>query len=74
MGKGIKDKVAILGMGGIFKEPVVVTDDDGNDSIAVRHIIRLTLGYDHRIVDGADADQFMVAVREYLESFNEDIG
>jgi len=70
----LQPQVAILGMGGIFKEPVVVTDEDGNDSIAVRHIIRLVLGYDHRIIDGADADQFMVAVREYLESFNEDIG
>ena len=70
----LQPQVAILGMGGIFKEPVVVTDEDGNDSIAVRHIIRLTLGYDHRIIDGADADQFMVAVREYLENFNEDIG
>jgi 2-oxoglutarate dehydrogenase E2 component (dihydrolipoamide succinyltransferase) len=70
----LQPQVAILGMGGIFKEPVVITDEDGNDSIAIRHIIRLTLGYDHRIVDGADADQFMVAVRSYLESFNEDIG
>ncbi|MGZ4867718.1 MAG: 2-oxoglutarate dehydrogenase, E2 component, dihydrolipoamide succinyltransferase [Candidatus Angelobacter sp.] len=70
----LQPQVAILGMGGIFKEPVVVTDEDGNDSIAVRHIIRLSVGYDHRIIDGADADQFMVAVREYLESFNEDIG
>jgi 2-oxoglutarate dehydrogenase E2 component (dihydrolipoamide succinyltransferase) len=70
----LQPQVAILGMGGIFKEPVVVTDEDGNDSIAVRHIIRLVLGYDHRIIDGADADQFMVAVREYLENFNEDIG
>jgi 2-oxoglutarate dehydrogenase E2 component (dihydrolipoamide succinyltransferase) len=70
----LQPQVAILGMGGIFKEPVVVTDDDGNDSIAVRHIIRLVLGYDHRIVDGADADQFLVAVRDYLQNFNEDIG
>jgi pyruvate dehydrogenase E2 component (dihydrolipoamide acetyltransferase) len=70
----LQPQVAILGMGGIFKETVVVTDKDGNDSIAVRHIIRLVLGYDHRIVDGADADQFLVAVREYLENFNEDIG
>jgi 2-oxoglutarate dehydrogenase E2 component (dihydrolipoamide succinyltransferase) len=70
----LQPQVAILGMGGIFKEPVVVTDADGNDSIAVRHIIRLVLGYDHRIIDGADADQFMVAVREYLENFSEDIG
>jgi 2-oxoglutarate dehydrogenase E2 component (dihydrolipoamide succinyltransferase) len=70
----LQPQVAILGMGGIFKEPVVITDEDGSDSIAIRHIIRLTLGYDHRIVDGADADQFMVAVRSYLENFNEDIG
>ncbi|HET6842033.1 MAG TPA: 2-oxoglutarate dehydrogenase, E2 component, dihydrolipoamide succinyltransferase [Candidatus Angelobacter sp.] len=70
----LQPQVAILGLGGIFKEPVVVTDEDGNDSIAIRHIIRLVLGYDHRIIDGADADQFMVAVRSYLENFNEDIG
>src|SRR6476659_1850730 len=70
----LQPQVAILGMGGIFKEPVVITDEDGNDSIAVRQIIRLSVGYDHRIIDGADADQFMVAVREYLENFNEDIG
>jgi pyruvate dehydrogenase E2 component (dihydrolipoamide acetyltransferase) len=70
----LQPQVAILGMGGIFKEPVVITDEDGTDSIAIRHIIRLTLGYDHRIIDGADADQFMVAVRSYLENFNEDIG
>ncbi len=67
-------QVAILGMGGLFKEPVVITDKDGNDSIAIRHIIRLTLGYDHRIIDGADADKFMVAVRNYLENWSEEIG
>jgi 2-oxoglutarate dehydrogenase E2 component (dihydrolipoamide succinyltransferase) len=70
----LQPQVAILGMGGIFKEPVVMTDDQGNDSIAIRHIIRLVLGYDHRVVDGADADQFLVAVRDYLENFDEDIG
>jgi len=67
-------QVAILGMGGMFKEPVVITDKDGNDSIAIRSIIRLTLGYDHRIIDGADADKFMVAVRNYLENWSEEIG
>ena len=67
-------QVAILGMGGMFKEPVVITDKDGNDSIAIRSIIRLTLGYDHRIIDGADADKFMVAVRDYLQNWNEEIG
>ena len=70
----LQPQVAILGMGGIFKEPVVITDEHGNDSIAIRHIIRLVLGYDHRIIDGAEADQFMVAVRDYLEKFDEDMG
>jgi len=70
----MQPKVAILGMGGLFKEPVVITDKDGNDLIAIRSIIRLTLGYDHRIIDGADADKFMVAVRNYLENWNEEIG
>jgi pyruvate dehydrogenase E2 component (dihydrolipoamide acetyltransferase) len=70
----LQPQVAILGMGGIFKEPTVITDKDGNDSIAIRHILRLVLGYDHRIIDGADADQFMVAVRDYLENFSDDIG
>jgi len=70
----MQPQVAILGMGGLFKEPVVITDKDGNDLIAIRSIIRLTLGYDHRIIDGADADKFMVAVRNYLENWSEDIG
>ena len=61
-------------MGGLFKEPIVVTDENGNDSIAIRSIIRLTLGYDHRIVDGADADKFMVAAKKYLENWSEEIG
>src|SRR5437868_8107552 len=70
----MQPQVAILGMGGLFKEPVVITDKDGNDQLAIRSIIRLTLGYDHRIIDGADADKFMVAVRNYLEDWSEDIG
>ncbi len=65
---------AILGVGGLFKEPTVITDDSGSDSIAVRSIIRLTLGFDHRIVDGADAGKFMQEVKKYLENWNEDIG
>ncbi len=51
-----------------------MTDKDGNDSIQIRSIIRLTLGYDHRVIDGADADKFMVAVKNYLENWNEEIG
>jgi pyruvate dehydrogenase E2 component (dihydrolipoamide acetyltransferase) len=65
---------AILGVGGLFKEPTVVTDENGSDSIAVRSIIRLTLGFDHRIVDGADAGRFMQEVKKYLENWTEDIG
>jgi 2-oxoglutarate dehydrogenase E2 component (dihydrolipoamide succinyltransferase) len=65
---------AILGIGGLFKEPTVITDENGNDSIGIRSIIRLTLGFDHRIVDGADAGRFMAEVKKYLENWNEDIG
>ncbi len=65
---------AILGVGGLFKEPTVLTDKDGNDSIAIRHVIRLTLGFDHRIIDGADAGKFMAELKKYLENWSEDIG
>ncbi len=66
--------VAILGIGGITKQPLVVTDKDGNDSIAIRSVVHLTLGYDHRIIDGALADQFMVVVKKTLENWSEDVG
>jgi 2-oxoglutarate dehydrogenase E2 component (dihydrolipoamide succinyltransferase) len=65
---------AILGVGGLFKEPAVVTAEDGTDSIAIRHMIHLTLGFDHRIVDGADAGKFMAELKKYLENWSEDIG
>jgi pyruvate dehydrogenase E2 component (dihydrolipoamide acetyltransferase) len=65
---------AILGVGGLFKEPVVVTDEYGTDSIAIHSVIRLTLGFDHRIIDGADAGRFMAEVKKYLETWSEDIG
>jgi 2-oxoglutarate dehydrogenase E2 component (dihydrolipoamide succinyltransferase) len=66
--------VAIMGVGGIAKQPVVITDKDGADSIAIRSVVHLTLGYDHRIIDGALADQFMVVVKKTLENWNEDVG
>ena len=66
--------VAIMGVGGIIKAPVVVTDQNGNDSIAIRPLVHLTLGYDHRVVDGAVADQFMALVKKTLESWSEDVG
>ena len=66
--------VAILGVGGIAKAPVVVTDAQGSDSIAIRSLVHLTLGYDHRVIDGAVADQFMALVKKTLENWNEDVG
>jgi len=66
-------QVAILGVGGITKKPVVVTDHDGNDSIAIRSMMHLSIGYDHRIIDGAVADQFMVEVKKFLENWNEEL-
>ena len=65
---------AIMGVGGITKQPLVVTDNDGNDSIAIRSVVHLTLGYDHRIVDGAVADQFMAVVKKTLENWSEEVG
>jgi pyruvate dehydrogenase E2 component (dihydrolipoamide acetyltransferase) len=65
---------AILGVGGLVKEPAVVTSSDGTDSIAVRHFLHLTLGFDHRIIDGADAGKFMAEVKKYLETWDEEIG
>ncbi len=65
---------AILGVGGLFKEPAVVTAADGTDSIAIRHFLHLTLGFDHRVIDGADAGKFMAEVKKTLENWSEDIG
>jgi len=65
---------AIMGVGGITKMPLVVTDKDGTDSIAIRSVVHLTLGYDHRIIDGAVADQFMAFVKKTLEGWGEDVG
>jgi pyruvate dehydrogenase E2 component (dihydrolipoamide acetyltransferase) len=65
---------AIMGVGGITKQPLVVTDKEGNDSIAIRSVVHLTLGYDHRLIDGAVADQFMAQVKKNIEGWNEEIG
>jgi 2-oxoglutarate dehydrogenase E2 component (dihydrolipoamide succinyltransferase) len=67
-------QAAILGIGGMAKEPVVLTDKDGNDSIAIRTMQHFTLGFDHRIVDGADAGKFMSDFKAHLENWSEDIG
>ncbi len=61
-------QVAILGPGNIVKRPMVMADADGNDSIAIRHMMYLSLTYDHRIVDGADAGRFMTTLKNRLEA------
>ncbi len=65
---------AILGIGGLNKEAVVLTDKDGQDTIAVRSIQRFTLGFDHRIIDGSDAGKFMTDLKSYLENWSEELG
>ncbi len=61
-------QVAILGLGGIHKRPVVV-----NDAIAIRSMVYLALSFDHRLIDGATADQFMAEVKKRLENWEEKI-
>ena len=61
-------QVAILGTGIVSKRAVVVTDEFGNDSIAIRSMVYLALSYDHRLVDGADASRFLVDVKTRLEN------
>ncbi|HEY6060160.1 MAG TPA: dihydrolipoamide acetyltransferase family protein [Gemmatimonadales bacterium] len=63
-------QVAILGVGTIEKRPKVVTQD-GADAIAIRTMGMLTMSYDHRVVDGADADKFLADVKATLQDFPE---
>ena len=58
-------QVAILGVGNVEKRPVVV-----DDAIAIRPMAYLTLGYDHRVIDGAVADEFMSIVKKTLENWD----
>ncbi len=60
-------QVAMLGTGAIVKRPVVVTDADGGETIAIRSMMYLALSYDHRVVDGADAARFLGTVKARLE-------
>ncbi len=61
-------QVGILGVGAVEKRPIVVTDDDGNDAIVIKTMCYLAITYDHRLVDGADADRFMNEVKKTLET------
>jgi pyruvate dehydrogenase E2 component (dihydrolipoamide acetyltransferase) len=62
---------AILGLGAIEKRPKVITGPDGEDTIAIRTCAYFSLSFDHRIVDGADADKFLAFLKQGLESFPE---
>jgi len=64
-------QVAILDLGAIAKKVVVLTDKEGNDTIAIRSMITMAIGFDHRVVDGAVADQFMTVVKSALENWSE---
>jgi pyruvate dehydrogenase E2 component (dihydrolipoamide acetyltransferase) len=66
-------QVAILDIGAIVKKPVVLTDKEGNDTLAIRSMITMAIGFDHRVVDGAVADQFMMVVKSVLENWSEAI-
>jgi 2-oxoglutarate dehydrogenase E2 component (dihydrolipoamide succinyltransferase) len=61
-------QVAIMGLGTVDKTPVVI-----DDAIAIRSICHLSLSFDHRLIDGALADQFMTKVKQVLESWSEEV-
>jgi len=72
----VPPQAAMLGTGAIVKRPVVVTDELGSDSLAVRSMCYLPLTYDHRLIDGADAGRFLTTVKQRLQeaAFAADLG
>ena len=64
---------AILAIGGLRKEPVVITDAEGNDTIAIRSVQLCCLGFDHRTIDGADSGKFMLEFKRALETWDRKI-
>ncbi|MFL5382337.1 MAG: dihydrolipoamide acetyltransferase family protein [Longimicrobiaceae bacterium] len=64
-------QVAILGVGGVEMRPAVITDEFGNHAIVPRKRGYISLGYDHRVVNGADGDQFLARVKQLMETFPE---
>ena len=65
---------AILAIGGLHKEPAILTDAEGNDTIAIRSVQHFCIGFDHRLIDGADAGRFMLDVQKTLETWDREIG
>ena len=66
-------QVAIMGVGAIEKRPKVITGADGEDTIAIRTCSYFSISFDHRLIDGAVADQFLAFVKKQLETFPEDV-
>jgi 2-oxoglutarate dehydrogenase E2 component (dihydrolipoamide succinyltransferase) len=64
-------QVAIMGVGAIEKRPKVITGADGEDTIAIRTCAYFSISFDHRVVDGAVADQFLAQVKRNIETFPE---
>ncbi len=67
-------EAAILAIGALKKEPVVLTDAEGSDTIAIRSMQYYCLGFDHRLIDGADAGKFMSEFKRTLETWDRAIG
>jgi pyruvate dehydrogenase E2 component (dihydrolipoamide acetyltransferase) len=67
-------EAAILAIGGLHKEPTVLTDGEGNDTIAIRSVQQFCIGFDHRLIDGADAGNFMLDAQKTLEHWDQPIG
>jgi 2-oxoglutarate dehydrogenase E2 component (dihydrolipoamide succinyltransferase) len=65
-------QVAILGVGGVEMRPAVITDEFGNHAIVPRKRGYISLGYDHRVVNGADGDQFLARIKQLMETFPEE--
>ena len=61
-------QVAILGVGTIEKRPKIMTSPEGDDYLAIRHMAYFALSFDHRIIDGADAERFLAYLKELLEA------
>ncbi|MCR3719094.1 MULTISPECIES: 2-oxoglutarate dehydrogenase, E2 component, dihydrolipoamide succinyltransferase [Prauserella salsuginis group] len=72
----VQPQSGMLGTGAVVKRPVVVADEDGNDTIAVRSMSYLPLTYDHRLIDGADAGRFVTTIKQRLEdgNFEDELG
>jgi 2-oxoglutarate dehydrogenase E2 component (dihydrolipoamide succinyltransferase) len=64
-------QVAILGVGAIEKRPKVLPGADGEDTIAIRTCAYFSISFDHRVIDGAVADQFLAFVKKTIETFPE---